>query len=692
MSNIRTTISKGFITFVAFTLLAVTPMTTFADTSSDGCTAPDTSSQAGVHYPTGSDASSFVYQCSGSHIGDWTNDYYLYDPATNSRTPLYSPNYGYNCTSGIWTMDSWDYSAATSKYIYSRVGVSQPVGYANNCPVADSPSAPSGSGSTGSSDGPSALASRQATVNGTTGPGSTNTADFSLANNTHLTNGTTATVNNGITAIATTGSAAVLSNTLGGNASSGNAADEANVINLLQSSSNALGNGKHVTTFTANINGDVNGDLLFDPASLGSLQNASGTTTIDNNLTVNNSVNAQLNNTIDLNANSGSAIVGNNTGGGDATSGSARAVANVMNYINSAITSGDSFIGTININGNLNGDILLPPDLIDQLIASNVPTINVNIPAPNSTNVNNASVNNDVTVNNTNNLGINNIVNSKAASGQADVSNNTGAGNATSGSATTNVTAFNLTGSHVIGQNSILVFVNVLGKWVGLIVNAPAGATAAALGGGITRNTTVSNTADLNNTNNFGINNDISVAARSGDAGVTGNTKGGNAKTGDASTAVNLLNVENSTFDVSHWFGILFINVFGTWHGSFGVNTSAGDPVTPTAQPVAGSPAFDRQAGTAAAAIGALPAQVFRFVPKTSTFVPSNGHNGSITPQNVTTPQAVLAATTIKKAAATSAIQSSNRSFFQPATLIGAAVVLFILADAAISHRRRASH
>lgn len=27
------------------------------------------------------------------------------------------------------------------------------------------------------------------------------------------------------------------------------------------------------------------------------------------------------------------------------------------------------------------------------------------------------------------------------------------------------------------------------------------------------------------------------------------------------------------------WFGRLFINVFGTWNGSFGVNTSAGDPI-----------------------------------------------------------------------------------------------------------------
>jgi hypothetical protein len=691
MPHIRTIIRNSFISSTALVLFVlgagpVVTATTFADDAPVACVAPDTSGQAGVHTPTGSDAATFTYQCDGTNAGNWTNAYYLYDPATNSRTQLYSPNYGYNCTSGIWSMDSWDYSAGQHQYFLDRISTPAPASFATNCPVAptttSNPASP-----TSSSDSPST--SSFAAPNAT-GPGSTNTANLGINNNTNLTNVTNATVNNGTTAVALSGNALVVGNTSGGSATSGNVSDQANVINLLQSSSNTLGTGKHVTTFTANINGDVNGDLLFDPSTLGSLQNASGTTDISNDLTVNNTTNATLNNTIDLNATSGNANVSGNTAGGDATTGSAQAIANVMNYINSAVTAGQSFIGTININGNLNGDILLPPNLIDQLIASNVPTVNVNIPAPNSTNTNNTTVNNNVTVNNTNNEGINNTVNSDAASGQANVSGNTSGGNATSGSASTHVTAFNLTGSTVIGQNDILVFVNVLGTWVGMIVNAPAGSTAAELGGGITRNTTVDNNATLNNTNNFGINNNINVAAKSGDANVTRNTSGGNATTGNADTAVNLLNVEGSTLDLSNWFGILFINVFGTWHGSFGVNTSAGDPIARSQPAVVGTAG----SSTTATTIPTLPSQVFRFAPRTgsaSTFTSASGGNGNITPDNLTSPHSAVLAANIKKAVATATpqLQASKRGFLQPGYIIGTLVVLYILSDAVVSHRRR---
>lgn len=133
----------------------------------------------------------------------------------------------------------------------------------------------------------------------------------------------------------------------------------------------------NILTFTADINGDVNGDLLLDPSKIGSMQPANSSTTLDNNVTVNNSTDAAIVNNIDLAANTGDAGVIGNTSGGNATSGTADAVANVVNVLNSAITAGQSFVGVININGNLNGDILLPPDFIDTLLASNVPRYTV---------------------------------------------------------------------------------------------------------------------------------------------------------------------------------------------------------------------------------------------------------------------------------------------------------------------------
>jgi hypothetical protein len=227
-------------------------------------------------------------------------------------------------------------------------------------------------------------------------------------------------------------------------------------------------------------------------------------------------------------------------------------------------------MGVININGNLNGDILLPPNFVDTLLASNVPHYNVNT----------ADFTNTVAVNNNVNQAINNQVNADANSGNASVANNTTGGSATSGLANTNITVFNLTGSNLVASNDLLVFVNVLGTWYGMIMNAPAGTTAASLGGGVSSNTTVNNDATLNNNADQSINNNVRVRADSGDATVASNTSGGNATSGNATSSVNLMNMINNSLSLNGWFGLLFIIVFGTWNGSFGVNTSAGDPVT----------------------------------------------------------------------------------------------------------------
>jgi hypothetical protein len=197
--------------------------------------------------------------------------------------------------------------------------------------------------------------------------------------------------------------------------------------------------------------------------------------------------------------------------------------------------------------------------------------------------VNTSNGNTSTTINNLNNDTINNAVTNTSNTGSATVSNNTSAGDATSGNATNKITILNLTGSQIIGSNDLLVFVNVLGTWVGVIMNAPAGTTAAELGGGITNNTanSTNSTTTANYTNNNTINNTIDDNASTGNATVSDNTSGGNATSGNASASANLLNLIDSQLSVSNWFGILFINVFGTWDGSLGVETIP--PVTTTA-------------------------------------------------------------------------------------------------------------
>lgn len=665
----RLSIIKGVVLSSAILLLVMVPGgAAFAETA-EACT-PPSPTQSGVRWPTGADAGTFTYQCEGPYAGKWTNAYYVYSPATNSRAALYDPAYTYDCDAKQWYMTRWDFSAAQSAYYKNIVATSDPGGIPTNCPVPQPTPGPEATTTEGSAKEPAAEGVAANTSGPSTPDGQAATPGSTGSNNVGVNTSTSASMNNGIISFADTGNAGVSSNTTAGSASSGDAQVIANIINMLQSSSNIL-EGPNIITFTADINGDVNGDLLLDPTKLSAIQPANGSTALDNTLTVNNTTDTALNNNVTLGANTGDATVASNTTAGNATTGTANAVANIVNILNSAITAGQSFMGVININGNLNGDILLPPNFVDTLLASNVPRYTIS----------NADINTNMTVNNTVNQAIKNTISAAADTGDATVAGNTSAGNATTGSANTNLTVFNLTGSNIIASNNLLVFVNVLGTWYGLIMNAPVGTTAASLGGGVSNNTVTSN-AELNNTANQTINNNIRVAAKSGNATVVDNTKAGDATSGNATASVNLMNMINNSISLNGWFGLLFINVFGTWHGSFGIDTSAGSP-TPFASFSESTPAPAQTNSTGSSS----QLRVFRFVPKPSQATTSAA--GEAAPPEE--PGVVLASRNIHKPAASTVTLPGpdairpNMAIF----MIGTSFALLILA---IGERQRVFH
>lgn len=678
-SKIFLNIKRSILISVVALLAAYSPLTAltaFAVDDPATCANPP-ASQPGSHRPNGSDGKTYSYNCDS---GLWENAHYTYNPANDRTTPKDPVVYTYNDATSKWDKTVWEYDAPSGTYYPETVSVAQPpagattVGgpppiAATSTPAASDGSSNinntgAGSSNTINNDGPGGSSS----IDGT-GSNSTNAIGGTANNSLNLDNLNNAILTNSLNAQATTGNSIVIGNTTAGNATTGNAQDVANVVNMLQSSSSALDG--NTVTFVANIDGDVNGDLFFDPSTLGAVQSTASSVPAGNNdLKINNTTNATLTNNINLAANSGDATVAENTKAGNATTGSAEAIANVVNLINSAIGSGKSFVGTININGNFNGDILIPQNFIDQLVASNVPIVTIDTTGANSTNtIDTNSNSNNTTVTNTNNQGITNNVNASANSGQATLAGNTKAGNATSGNAATHITAFNLTGSNVIGSNDLLVFVNVLGTWVGMIVSAPAGSTAAELGSGITTNNqTGNNTTDIKNTVNQKINNNITASAQSGDATVRDNTNAGNATSGSAKSAVNLLNVENSSLSLSNWFGILFINVFGTWHGSFGVNTSAGDPVAP-------GPFASSSSGAGDAKVPAA-VQVFRFAPHAAasaghggsgaTYAVANTGSGSTNTINATLPSSARLAASTTAQAPTPDLQTAQRNLWLP--------------------------
>lgn len=530
---------------VLFAMLAPAPYV-FADTVDTSTATASTCSPVapaptGITSPTGAWATTFTYN---SCTGLWENPYYTWSPATQTASPK-SP-YVYTCdpTTWLWKTTVWTYSAAKDAFYPTIVSVSTLPSGALIAANSLDPCAPP----------PPVPASDPLSQNGSL-TGGTSSSTSTLNGN------TTVAIANQIGSVALSGNASVLGNTTAGSATSGNAMALANVLNAVASSSALSGGG--VTTFVANINGDVQGNLIVDPSQLQPASNSDPLT--NNNLTVNSQNSGQITNNINLSATSGNADVTHNTTAGNATTGNAAAIADIVNMLDSIISAGKSFVGVININGNMNGDILVPQSFLDSLIASNAPSTTVSL---------SQSQANSLGITTSNTLATTNNVTSSASSGDASVTHNTTAGNATTGNASTSVRVFNLTGSQVIGANCLLVFVNVSGTWVGVIMNAPAGATAAALGGGVTTGVT---NGTINSSTNNAILNNIDLAAQSGDASVAGNTTAGNATSGNANTAANLLNLNDSQFNLSGWFGILFINIFGNWYGSFGAYTP---PVT----------------------------------------------------------------------------------------------------------------
>ncbi|MFZ2125719.1 MAG: hypothetical protein WA087_02540 [Candidatus Saccharimonadales bacterium] len=463
------------------------------------------------------------------------------DPAPSS-SPDSEPvrTYTYDESTGRWNTDQWYYDSTTGTY----QAIPQPVEPLPTITTEEKPLAED-------------LQAEPLIIDPITGEGIiSNETDLEKT----IDSTTTSDILNEIDSLAQSGDATVISNTLADDATSGDASAVATIVNNI-SSVLSLGDNQKAAEFTADITGDVNGDILLQPMLLKTLLESGSAPSTEVNVNNDNTIT----NDINLEAISGNAGVIGNTTAGDATSGSADTVANVVNIINSLVAANESFIGTVNIYGNLNGDILIAPDFIPQLIASNGV-----IEGDESTKLSIDSTDMQSVINN---------VSLAAESGKAVVANNTNAGDAISGDAKTNVVIFNLSGHEIVASNSLLVFVNVLGQWVGVIVDAPVGATAAAIGNGVTTDDYVVPDLTIVSNNTNQITNNINLLSLTGNATVASNTNAGNAITGNATASANIANIAGSQFGLSGWFGILFINVFGTWHGSFGLNTAYGDPI-----------------------------------------------------------------------------------------------------------------
>ena len=560
-----------------------------------------------------------------------------------------------------------------------------------------------------------------------TGAGSTNQAGITNSGQTWFDITNLVNVINTLQSKATTGDVAATANTQAGNLSSGTATVIANLVNLLASAwSWSNGNLAYFMQNLGGVNGLGNGDVLLQPTAtsgggggLGGQATTANTgadstnqagVTNTNDLTVNAKNGGNIVNNVDVSAASGNVDASRNTGVGNLASGDANAQVNIINLINSYISSGNSFFGVLNIFDKFSGDILFPNGFLNGLVASNSSDPNAGLGAANtntgagSTNQAGVTNANNTTVNNTSAYGLNNNLQTGANSGTVSADANTTAGSLASGNATTQNGLFNLANTSIFGDNAVLVIVNVLGHWVGKIMTVPGGTSQSALltgngqvaantntGAGSTNQAGVSNTnnATLNQTNVGSITNNVKTSAASGNASADRNTGVGDVTTGNAKAGTSVANLVNTGLNIKHWFGVLVINVFGDWFGSVNDDTAAGNapltggmgagssatPAHTTTGLAKGSvKGLSTAASTGGGSIGNTSAQQTSFAPQ--------GSFAATTPNPIDDVVAVAAHSAAPLTAAATAPKNMNIIF------IGSAIMLLI-AGALISIERR---
>lgn len=350
----------------------------------------------------------------------------------------------------------------------------------------------------------------------------------------------------------------------GGSINTGNAVSTTAVDNSINSTSL----NSQVVYQTINLFVDSSGDInLSDPFKIAAavIPQHPDDSTINVNVTnVNNY--AYLNNNVVSYANTGNNTI-NGSGGtaGVINTGDAYSLVSLLNKVNFTIINSAVHIVTINIFGNLNGNIILP----DLTTASSCATCGISLDASNSATV-------------TNN------VNSQAISGQNDIN---GSGSIATGNANSMVNLLNLINSNFSGVNINGLFINVLGVWDGSFIGwgdmtAETGGASLNLyeTGPPSASGNIASGDVANITNNAIVNNNVTSTANTGGNTINGK---GTITTGNAFSLVSIINFINTNFiNSSGFFG--FLNIFGNWTGNIGgksqfaaLNTQNNDSNTP---------------------------------------------------------------------------------------------------------------
>lgn len=318
---------------------------------------------------------------------------------------------------------------------------------------------------------------------------------------------------------------------------------------------------------------------------------------VNDQVSITNQNNGNIKNQINAEVISGRNEANGNTGSGSVTSGNVNSAINMVNFLNSNITSSNWYLKTLNVFNDWNGNLVLPKVSQPNLTVSEYVPVAVNngtgAGSDNSTEVN---VNNEVSIENSNDAIINNNVSIKTNTGSNKSSYNGGSGVQKYGEAKAETNELNVANTNVTGDSWWMVVVNKFGEWQGSSVGSPTDTQVSTseksviftpLNAGIevANNATgpesnndaganINHTTEITNDNTAYISNDLNLDAVSGENETQYNTGHGYIETGNIRACNNIINFANSNITVGNWL-VTVVNVFGKWAGNLVFDTSA---------------------------------------------------------------------------------------------------------------------
>ena len=426
-----------------------------------------------------------------------------------------------------------------------------------------------------------------------TGAGSDNHADVNLNSETIVENNNNADLDTGIIAIADSGHNSADKNTGNVEIRTGDVNVGLTVVNVANTDITG------VQTSEYDVYDDHSGDIVigFNSTSnqTNNNQTAANTTTgadsvnqanVNNNtsLTLVNNNNATVASDLVIDAISGYNSADKNTGDVTIATGDANVVTNVVNLVNNTIQSGtEILVATVNIFGNLVGDIILDPLALCDGCGSGSQTASNSTTGANSENDSSVAQQRLNTVEQHNEANINNTVLVNANTGNNEVNQNTLGGTIETGQVNVQAEEVTVANNNLIASGEEtwwIVIVNEAGKWVGKILGANEDdhvVVVDTIDLGAANNTTGADSSNQSNVNNSSnteivqnnqanVNNNIVINANTGGNSAEQNTGNANISTGDINIYQNVVNYVNNNI-VGGKVVIAFVNVFGSWIG-----------------------------------------------------------------------------------------------------------------------------